>query len=107
MQRRRWSQHHPDKFGAESNGDQVDRHQKIVGEQGEQRPSGVERSHRALAVDRIHAMLRRIFLAPISFVAAVMWAIWAQAAEPITVLAPFNLTGPQAALGAPCYKGAE
>jgi branched-chain amino acid transport system substrate-binding protein len=36
-----------------------------------------------------------------------MWTIWAQAAEPITVLAPFNLSGPQAALGAPCYRGAE
>jgi branched-chain amino acid transport system substrate-binding protein len=52
-------------------------------------------------------MHRRTFLAPTSFVAAVMWTIWAQAAEPITVLAPFNLTGPQAVLGAPCYKGAE
>ena len=31
----------------------------------------------------------------------------AQAAAPITVLAPFNLTGPQAVLGAPCYRGAE
>ena len=51
-------------------------------------------------------MLLRTFLAP-SFVAAVMWTIWAQAAEPITVLAPFNLTGPQAVLGAPCYKGAQ
>ena len=48
------------------------------------------------AIDRIHAMLLRTFLAPTSFVAAVMWMIWAQAAEPITVLAPFNLTGPQA-----------
>ena len=52
-------------------------------------------------------MLFRTFLAPTSFVAAVMWTIWAQAAEPITVLAPFNLTGPQAVLGAPCYRGAE
>ena len=52
-------------------------------------------------------MLLRTFLGPTSFVAAVMWTIWAQAAEPITVLAPFNLTGPQAALGAPCYRGAE
>ena len=46
-------------------------------------------------------MLLRTFLAPTSFVAAVMSTIWAQAAEPITVLAPFNLTGPQAVLGAP------
>src|SRR6476659_1731203 len=52
-------------------------------------------------------MLLRTFLAPTSFVAAVIWTIWAQAAEPITVLAPFNLTGPQAVLGAPCYRGAE
>ena len=52
-------------------------------------------------------MLLRTFLAPTSFVAAVMWTIWAQAAEPITVLAPFNLTGPQAVLGTPCYRGAE
>src|SRR5215470_1229634 len=59
------------------------------------------------AIDRMHTLLLRTFLAPISFVAAVMWTIWAQAAEPIKVLAPFNLTGPQAALGAPCYKGAE
>ena len=60
-----------------------------------------------VAIDRMHTLLLRTFLAPISFVAAVMWTIWAQAAEPIKVLAPFNLTGPQAALGAPCYKGAE
>ena len=59
------------------------------------------------AIDRMRALLLRTFLAPTSFVAAVMWTIWAQAAEPITVLAPFNLTGPQAVLGAPCYKGAE
>ena len=52
-------------------------------------------------------MLVRIFLAPTSFLAAIIWTIWAQAAEPIMVLAPFNLTGPQAVLGAPCYKGAE
>ena len=52
-------------------------------------------------------MLLRIFLAPTSFLAAIIWTIWAQAAEPIMVLAPFNLTGPQAVLGAPCYKGAE
>ena len=52
-------------------------------------------------------MLLRTSLAPTSFVAALVWTIWAQAAEPITVLAPFNLTGPQAVLGAPCYKGAE
>jgi ABC-type branched-subunit amino acid transport system substrate-binding protein len=44
---------------------------------------------------------------PTSFLAAIIWTIWAQAAEPIMVLAPFNLTGPQAVLGAPCYKGAE
>src|SRR5262245_38559008 len=50
-------------------------------------------------------MLFRTILAPTSFVAAVMWTIWAQAVEPITVLAPFNLTGPTAVLGAPCYKG--
>ena len=43
-------------------------------------------------------MLLRTFLAPTSFVAAVMWTIGAQAAEPTTVLAPFNLTGPQAVL---------
>ena len=55
----------------------------------------------------MHALLLRTFLAPTSFVAAVMWTIWAQAAEPITVLAPFNLTGPQAVLGAPCFNGAE
>src|SRR5262249_10014024 len=59
------------------------------------------------AIDRMHALLLRTFLAPTSFVAAVMWTMLAQAAEPIKVLAPFNLTGPQAALGAPCYKGAE
>ena len=59
------------------------------------------------AIDRMRALLFRTFLAPTSFVAAVMWTIWAQAAEPITVLAPFNLTGPQAALGVPCYNGAE
>src|SRR6476659_2122813 len=59
------------------------------------------------AIDRIHAMLLRIFFAPISFLVAMTWTIWAQAAEPITVLAPFNLTGPQAVLGAPCYRGAE
>ena len=58
-------------------------------------------------MDRMHALLLRTFLAPTSFVAAVMWTIWAQAAEPITVLAPFNLSGPQAALGSPCYNGAE
>jgi ABC-type branched-subunit amino acid transport system substrate-binding protein len=52
-------------------------------------------------------MLLRTFFAPISFLAAMIWTICAQAAEPITVLAPFNLTGPQAVLGAPCYKGAE
>ena len=52
-------------------------------------------------------MLLRTSLAPTSFVAALVWTIWAQAAEPITVLAPFNLTGPQAVLGAPCYRGAE
>ena len=52
-------------------------------------------------------MRLRTFFAPLSFLAAMIWTIWAQAAEPITVLAPFNLTGPQAALGAPCYKGAE
>ena len=52
-------------------------------------------------------MLLRIFLAPTSFLAAIIWTIWAEAAEPIMVLAPFNLTGPQAVLGAPCYKGAE
>jgi branched-chain amino acid transport system substrate-binding protein len=55
----------------------------------------------------MHALLLRTFLAPTSFVAAVMWTFWAQAAEPITVLAPFNLTGPQAVLGAPCFNGAE
>src|SRR5262245_59106620 len=49
----------------------------------------------------------RTILASISFLAAMIWTIWVQAAEPITVLAPFNLTGPQAGLGAPCYKGAE
>ena len=49
-------------------------------------------------------MLLRIFLAPTSFLAAIIWTIWAQAAEPIMVLAPFNLTGPQAVLGAPCYR---
>src|SRR6188472_1609892 len=59
------------------------------------------------AIDRMRALLFRTFLAPTSFVAAVMWTIWAQAAEPIKVLAPFNLTGSQAVLGAPCYKGAE
>ena len=37
---------------------------------------------------------------------AYSWAIWAQAAEPVTVIAPFNLTGPEAVLDAPCYKGA-
>jgi hypothetical protein len=42
------------------------------------------------AIDKIRAMLLRTFLAPTSFVDAVMWTIWAQAAEPITVLAPFN-----------------
>src|SRR5262245_2616748 len=52
-------------------------------------------------------MLLRTFLAPTSFVAAMMWTIWTQAAEPITVLSPFNLTGRQAVLGAPCYRGAE
>jgi hypothetical protein len=31
------------------------------------------------AIDRIHAMVLRTFLAPTSFVAAVMWTIWAQA----------------------------
>ena len=36
-----------------------------------------------------------------------MCTIWAPAAEPITILAPFNLTGPQAVLSAPCYNGAE
>ena len=46
------------------------------------------------AIDRIHVMLLRTCLAATSLVAAVMWTIWAQAAEPITVLAPFNLTGP-------------
>ena len=52
-------------------------------------------------------MLLRTFLVATSFVAAVMGTIWGQASEPITVLAPFNLTGPQGVLGAPCYKGAE
>ena len=35
------------------------------------------------AIDRIHVMLLRTCLAATSFVAAVMWMIWAQAAEPI------------------------
>jgi ABC-type branched-subunit amino acid transport system substrate-binding protein len=61
----------------------------------------------AVNLRRIDAMLLRTFLAPTSFLAAMIWKIWAQAAEPITVLASFNLTGPQAVLGAPCYKGAE
>jgi len=52
-------------------------------------------------------MLPKTFSATILFLAAMIWTIWAQAAEPITVLAPFNLTGPQAVLGAPCYRGAE
>jgi len=56
---------------------------------------------------KIDAMLFRTFFAPISFLTAMIWTLLAQAAEPITILAPFNLTGPQAALGAPCYKGAE
>ena len=36
-------------------------------------------------------MLLRIFLAPTSFLAAIIWTIWAQAAEPIMVLAPSTL----------------
>ena len=51
--------------------------------------------------------LTRAFFAPVLFVMAMIWAIWAQAAEPIVVIAPFNLTGPDAVLDAPCYKGAE
>src|SRR5262245_29826693 len=42
----------------------------------------------AVGCGGFNAMLRKIFLALTSF-AAVMWTIWAQAAEPITVLAPF------------------
>jgi branched-chain amino acid transport system substrate-binding protein len=64
-------------------------------------------ARRGSRLRRINAMLLRTFLPPSSFLAAIMWTIWAHAAEPITVLAPFNLTGPQAVLGAPCYKGAE
>jgi len=51
--------------------------------------------------------LTRAFSAPVLFVVAMMWTIWAQAAEPIVVIAPFNLTGPDAVLDAPCYRGAK
>ena len=38
----------------------------------------------------------------------VLMAIFgAHAAEPIVVIAPFNMTGPEAVLDAPCYRGAE
>jgi branched-chain amino acid transport system substrate-binding protein len=52
-------------------------------------------------------MLLKGFIAVSSFIAVVTGTIAAQAAEPITVIAPFNLTGPQAVLGLPCYNGAE
>jgi len=52
--------------------------------------------------------LIRKFAGPVSWLAAMVFAIpAAQAAEPVVVIAAFNLTGPEAALDAPCYKGAE
>jgi len=59
------------------------------------------------SIRAINEMPLRTFFAATSFVATVMCTIWAPAAEPITILAPFNLTGPQAVLSAPCYNGAE
>jgi branched-chain amino acid transport system substrate-binding protein len=51
--------------------------------------------------------LTRSFFASALFVTAMLWTMGAQSAEPIVVIAPFNLTGPDAVLDAPCYKGAE
>jgi len=44
---------------------------------------------------------------PASWLAGVMVAGFAHAAEPIVVIAAFNLTGPEAALDLPCFRGAE
>jgi branched-chain amino acid transport system substrate-binding protein len=49
----------------------------------------------------------RSVLAPILFVSVVIVAPAARAVEPIVVIAPFNLTGPDSVLDAPCYHGAE
>jgi len=49
----------------------------------------------------------RSFLVPILYLLAVMGTDAARAVEPIVVIAPFNLTGPDAVLDGPCYNGAE
>ena len=49
----------------------------------------------------------RALLVPVCFVMAIIGTIGLQAAEPIIVIASFNMTGPEAVLDAPCYRGAE
>lgn len=49
----------------------------------------------------------RAFLFAFLFLPATTWTTEAQAAEPIVVITPFNLTGPDAVLDAACYQGAE
>jgi branched-chain amino acid transport system substrate-binding protein len=51
--------------------------------------------------------LIRTFASAAAWLAGVVLAGFAHAAEPIVVIAAFNLTGPEAALDLPCYRGAE
>jgi branched-chain amino acid transport system substrate-binding protein len=55
----------------------------------------------------IHPMpTSRALLVPVCLM-AIIGTIGLQAAEPIIVIASFNMTGPEAVLDAPCYRGAE
>jgi hypothetical protein len=49
----------------------------------------------------------RALLVPVCLMMAIIGAIGLQAAEPIVVIASFNMTGPEAVLDAACYRGAE
>jgi branched-chain amino acid transport system substrate-binding protein len=51
--------------------------------------------------------ISRAFLVPVCFMMAMIGTIGLPAAEPIVVIASFNMTGPEAVLDAPCYRGAE
>lgn len=48
--------------------------------------------------------ITRALFVPVCILMAIFGA---HAAEPIVVIAPFNMTGPEAVLDAPCYRGAE
>jgi branched-chain amino acid transport system substrate-binding protein len=49
----------------------------------------------------------RILLVPVCFLMTLIGTVGGKADEPIVVIAAFNITGPEAVLDAPCYRGAE